>query len=74
MEVAKKYLFWTYPLDANPKTSKRIGDKTMETKTIKINLEEQCLWYWWYNILSARWPNASRSLIVNEVNKIVYKK
>ena len=46
----------------------------METKTIKINLEEQCLWYWWYNILSARWPNASRSLVVNEVNKIVYKK
>ena len=61
-------------MDANPQTSKRIGDKTMETKTIKINLEEQCLWHWWYNILSARWPNASRSLVVNEVNKIVYKK
>lgn len=61
-------------LDANSQTSKRIGDKTMETKTIKINLEEQCLWYWWYNILSTRWPNASRSLVVDAVNKIVYKK
>lgn len=46
----------------------------METKTIKINIEEQCLWYLWYNILSARWPNASRSLVVDAVNKIVYKK
>ena len=46
----------------------------METKTIKINLEEQCLWYWWYNILSTRCPNASRSLVVDVVNKIVYKK
>ena len=46
--------------------------KTMGT--IKINLEEQCLWYCWYNILSARWPNASRSSVVDAVNKIVYKK
>ena len=61
-------------MDANPQTSKRIGDKTMETKTIKINLEEQCLWYWWYNILSARCPNVSRNLVVDTVNKIVYKK
>ena len=63
-----------HPLVSNPQTSKRIGDKTMETKTIKINLEEQCLWYWWYNILSARCPNVSRSLVVDAVNKIVYKK
>ena len=61
-------------LDANSQTSKRIGDKTMETKTININLEEQCLWYLWYNILSARFPDASKSWVVNEVNKIVYKK
>lgn len=46
----------------------------METKTIKINLVEQCLWYRWYNILSARFPNASKSWVVNEVNKIVYEK
>lgn len=43
-------------------------------KTIKINLEEQYLWYYWYNILSYRFPNSSRSWVVNEVNKIVYKK
>ena len=42
--------------------------------TIKINLQEQCLWYFWYNILSSRFPFASKSWVVNEVNKIVYKK
>ena len=42
--------------------------------TIKINLEEQCLWYCWYDILSSRFPSASKSWVVNEVNKIVYKK
>ena len=30
MEVAKKYLFCTYPLDANSKISKRIGDDIMD--------------------------------------------
>ena len=42
--------------------------------TIKINLKEQCLWYGWYRILSLRFPDASREWVVNEVNKIVYKK
>ena len=46
--------------------------KTMGT--IKINLKEQCLWYGWYRILSLRFPEASRQWVVNEVNKIVYKK
>ena len=41
---------------------------------MKINLEEQCLWYCWYKILSYRFPSASKSWVVNEVNKIVYKK
>ena len=59
-------------LDVNPRTTKRIGDKNMDT--IKINLQEQCLWYFWYNILSSRFPFASKSWVVNEVNKIVYKK
>ena len=59
-------------MNGNLKTPKRIGDKKMDT--IKINLEEQCLWYCWYNILSSRFPSASKSWVVNEVNKIVYKK
>ena len=46
----------------------------METKTIKIDLIEQCLWYYWYNIISNRYPNASKNYVVKTVNKIVYNK
>lgn len=46
----------------------------MIMETININLEEQGLWYYWYIILSSRFPNASKSWVVNGVNKIVHKK
>ena len=42
--------------------------------TIKINLEEQFRWYYWYLLISNRYPNASKDYVVKEVNEIVYKK
>ena len=42
--------------------------------TIKINLEEQRFWYFCYNLISNRYPNASRSDVIEQVNEIVYKK
>lgn len=42
--------------------------------TIKIDLAEQCLWYFYYNVISNRYPNASKDYVVKKVNEIVYKK
>lgn len=42
--------------------------------TIKIDLAEQCLWYFYYNVISNRYPNASRNDVIKQVNEIVYKK
>ena len=42
--------------------------------TIKINLAEQCLWYFWYNVISNRYPNASKDYVIKQVNEIVYKR
>ena len=43
-------------------------------ETIKINLKEQCLWYSLYNLISNRYPNASKSYVIKQVNEIIYKK
>ena len=42
--------------------------------TIKIDLEEQIRWYYWYNIISNRYPNAGIDYVIKQVNEIVYKK
>ena len=42
--------------------------------TIKIDLEEQIRWYYWYLLISNRYPNASMDYVVKKVNEIVYKK
>lgn len=43
-------------------------------ETIKINLKEQFRWYYWYLLISNRYPNASKDYVVKTVNKIVYNK
>ena len=42
--------------------------------TIKIDLEEQFRWYYWYLLIANRYPNASKDYVVETVNKIVYNK
>ena len=42
--------------------------------TIKIDLEEQFRWYYWYLLISNRYPNASKGAVIKKVNEIVYKK